>query len=216
MFQRTKIFNGLEYLYLVRNERKGKTIRQKVVRYLGPVEPVYKKTKIKTRKSNSWLFVKKLSESDKKELQKYLSSNSAFTRDRARIILFSNDGNSCKNITKNIECDQRKIREAIKSFNKKGISALQRGKAKGAAPKFTQEIKKIILMHFSKPPREFNYHFTTWTLPRFRKHLVEYKVVESIGIETLRQILMKAGAKLKRSKRWQYSPDKEFHKKNLQ
>jgi hypothetical protein len=82
--------------------------------------------------------------------------------------------------------------------------------------KFTDIIKKIILLHFSKSPKEFGLHFTTWTLPRFRTHLIDYKVVESISIETLRQILMKSGAKLERSKRWQYSPDKDFHKKNLQ
>jgi len=37
--------------------------------------------------------------------------------------------------------------------------------------------------------------------------------VDAISIETLRQILIKRGAKLKKSKRWQYSPDKEFAKK---
>jgi len=83
-------------------------------------------------------------------------------------------------------------------------------------PKFDNVKKSIILMHFSKKPSDFNLHFTTWTLPRFRKHLINYEVVEYISIETLRQILMKAGAKLERSKRWQYSPDKDFHKKNLQ
>ena len=70
-------------------------------------------------------------------------------------------------------------------------------------------------MHFSKQPRDFGLHFTTWTLPRFRNHLVNYKVVESISIERLRQILDEAGARLKRSKRWQYSPDKDFDKKNF-
>jgi len=46
-----------------------------------------------------------------------------------------------------------------------------------------------------------------------RRYLIESKVVDSISIETVRKILNDAGAKLKRSKRWQYSPDKEFEKK---
>ena len=71
-------------------------------------------------------------------------------------------------------------------------------------------------MHFSQKPSKFNYHFTTWTLPRFRKHLMDYKVVDSISIEKVRQMLDEAGARLRRSKRWQYSPDKDFGKKNLQ
>ena len=108
------------------------------------------------------------------------------------------------------------MRKAIKKFNSKGLKALQRGKAKGAIPKFDDIKKKIMLMHFSKTPIGFGYHFSTWTLPRFAKHLIDYKVVDSISIEKVRQILDEAGARLKRSKRWQYSPDKDFDKKNLQ
>lgn len=51
-----------------------------------------------------------------------------------------------------------------------------------------------------------------WTLPRFRKHLMDSKVVDKISVEKVRQIINKAGAKLKKSKRWQYSPDKDFLK----
>lgn len=215
MFQRTKIINGLEYLYLVRNERMGKTVRQKVVRYLGPVEPIYKKIKRKTRKSNAWLFIRKPTEREQRKLKKALASTLAFTRDRARIILSSMERNQCKDTAENIGCGPRKVRKAIKEFNKKGLKALQKGKAKGAVTKFTENIKKEILTHFSKKPRKFGYCFTTWTLPRFRKHLLDQRVVTSISIETIRQILMNSGARLKRSKRWQYSPDKEFAKKNL-
>lgn len=93
------------------------------------------------------------------------------------------------------------MRRAIKDFNSKELKALQKGKAKGAIPKFDKAKKKIILMHFSKNPSKFNYHFTTWTLPRFKKHFIDFKVVESISIETVRTILNKSGAKLKRSKR---------------
>src|SRR3989344_4568664 len=210
MFERIKKFNGLEYLYLVRNERIGNSVRQKVVKYLGPINPVYNKTVNRTRKSNAWLFSRKTTEGEKIELKKALASTSIFTRDRAHIILSSLEGEQCKNIAKDSWYDQRKVRVAIKAFNEYGLNALQRGKARGAIPTFTESTKKIILMHYSKKPRDFNYHFTTWTLPRFRKHLIEYKVVDSISIETVRQIIMKAGAKLKRSKRWQYSPDKNF------
>ena len=54
-------------------------------------------------------------------------------------------------------------------------------------------------MHFSQKPSKFSYHFTTWTLPRLKKHLIEYNVVDSISIERLRQILDEAGARLKMS-----------------
>ncbi len=102
---------------------------------------------------------------------------------------------------------------AIKAFNKKRLRALQREKAKGAEPKFTKEDKMAILIHFFRSPRDFKIPISYWTLPKFRKHLIDSKVVDSISIETLRQMLIKAGAKLTKSKRWQYSPDKNFLKK---
>jgi hypothetical protein len=145
---------------------------------------------------------------------KTTKSENAFARDRAKILLLSSKVISVKEISRMAACEIRKVRSAIKAFNNNGLQVLQRGKARGAIPKFDDIKKKIMLMHFSKTPMSFGYHFTTWTLPRFRNHLIEYNVIESISIEKLRQILMEFGAKLKRSKRWQYSPDKEFHKKN--
>jgi len=214
-YTRIKTINGKSYKYLVAGKRVDGVVQQKVVKYLGPVNPIYKIGK-KRAKTNASVFIRPLTDREKVALQTEAKSSNAFTKDRAKIILLSSQRLFAKQIAEKINCKERKIRNAIKDFNKKGINALQRGKAKGATPKFDSVKKKMILMHFSQKPSKFSYHFTTWTLPRFRKHLINYKVVESISIETLRQILMKAGAKLERSKRWQYSPDKEFHKKNLQ
>jgi transposase len=214
-YTRIKTINGKSYKYLVAGKRVDGNVQQKVVKYLGPVNPIYKIGN-KREKTNASVYAKNLTEQEKNELNKAAKSSNAFTRDRAKIILFSSQRSFARQIAEKINCEERKVRKAITEFNKKGLAALQRGKAKGAIPTFTDIIKKIILMHFSKKPSEFSLHFTTWTLPRFRKHLMDYKVVDSISIEKLRQILMQAGAKLERSKRWQYSPDKDFHKKNLQ
>lgn len=213
VFERIKEVNGKKYRYLVRGVRFGNKVRQKVVKYLGPVNSIYKVGK--RHKSNASIYTRDLTDEEREILKKATKSNNAFLRDRARIILLSSEKYFARQISEKIGCGERKIRTAIKRFNERGLDALQRCKAKGATPKFIDNTKKIILMHFSKKPKEYGYHFTTWTLPRFRKHLIEYKVVDSISIETTRQIIIKAGGKLKRSKRWQYSPDKDFHKKNL-
>ena len=214
-YTRIKTINGRQYKFFVTAKRVNGKVQQKVLKYLGPVNPVYKIGQ-KRGKSNASIYVRNLSETDKFELKKAVHSPISFVRDRARIILFSSQGYFSKPIANLIGCDRRKVRAVIKIFNKKGIHALVRGKAKGAIPKFDKTKKTIILMHFSQKPAKFNYHFTTWTLPRLRKHLIDYKIVDSISIETVRQILDEAGTKLKKSKRWQYSPDKEFDKKNKQ
>ncbi len=205
---------GRKYRYEITNYRIGKKVKHKK-KYLGAVEPVNKRRNPNAGRK-PLLFVRTINEEESKALETAKRSNDAFTRDRAKILLLSSQNNSSRQIAGKLSCEERKVRKAIKAFNSKGIAALQRGKAKGAVPKFDRIKKKLILMHFSQKPSKFNYHYTTWTLPRFRKHLIDYKVVDSISIEKVRQILDEAGARLKRSKRWQYSPDKEFDKKNLQ
>ena len=211
-----KIIKGKKYRYERTSYRvrvDGRSVVKHKSKYLGPVDPVGKRTNPNAGRKPA-IFVKDLSEENKKAIELAKKSNDAFTRDRAKILLFSSEKIELITIAKKLRCDVRKVRRAIKDFNSKEQIALQKGKAKGAIPKFDEAKKKIILSHFSKNPAEFNYHFTTWTLPRFRKHLIDHKIVDSISIETVRTILDKAGAKLKRSKRWQYSPDKDFSKKN--
>lgn len=212
-FIRTKTINGRQYKYLVTGVRQGDKVNQKVVKYLGPTDPKYRVGK-KREKSNASIYVRNITPEEQPLLETATKSPQAFTRDRAKLILFSAQHLFARQICDKLNCGERKVRIAIKEFNKKGIAALERGKAPGAKPKFTLPVKQIILLHFAKEPRKFDYAFTTWTLPRFRKHLIENNIVQNISIEQLRQIIMQAGGKLQRSKRWQYSPDKEFLKKN--
>jgi hypothetical protein len=205
---------GKKYKYAVENYREGKKVKHKKT-YIGALEPINKAKRKKGGGRKPKIFARQITPEEKIELDKAAKSQQVFTRDRAKIILFSSQKLIVKEIANRLSCEIRKVREAIKSFNDKGFAALQRGKAKGAIPKFTKEAKQIILMHFSKQPKDFGLHFTTWTLPRFTKHLIDYKVVDSISIEKVRQILDGAGARLKKSKRWQYSPDPDFDKKNF-
>ncbi len=211
MFERIKIVKGREYKYLVRNEREGKKVKQKVVKYLGPVDPIYNKP----RKSNAWIFAKPASESEIKLLKKSITSTSAFTRDRARIILFSLKRFQCEQIAEKIGCDPRKVRNAIKAYNKIGLKVMERGKAKGAEPKFTKEQRAQMSMIASTEPIKLDLHFTTWSLPKLKKYFITEKIVDSISIETIRYIMKDEGIKLKKSKRRQYSNDPEFNKKNF-
>ena len=213
-YTRIKTINGRQYKYLVSGVREGSSVRQKVVKYLGPVEPKYRIGK-KREKTNASIYAREISSEERSELERATKNTNAFTRDRARILLLSAQHLYSGQIAQKLGFDERKVRAAIKAFNSQGLNFLLRKKAPGATPKFTPAIKQVILLHFSKEPQSFGEAFTTWTLPRFRKHLIAYNVVENISIEQLRQIIYQAGGKLKRSKRWQYSPDKEFDKKNL-
>jgi transposase len=205
---------GKQYKYLIKAVREGDKIKKVFVKYLGPANPIYKTSN--KRKTNASIFVRMLNNEEKDKLKLAVHSSNSFTKERAKIILLSSEGLFAKQIADKTNCEARKVRKAIVAFNQKGLTALERGKAKGAKIVFTELDKKIILIHFSKGPKAFNIAISYWTLPRLRKHLIDSKVVSSISIETLRQILLSNGAKLTKSKRWQYSPDKNFLRKKKQ
>jgi transposase len=214
MFERIKMIHGREYRYLVSTEREGCTVKQKVVKYIGPVDPVYKKGLKKKRESNAWLFVQEINTEEMKLLEKAQVSPSAFTRDRARIILQSMKGMSCNQIAEKIGCEARKVRNAIKAFNQQRLKALNRGKAPGAKRKLSKEQKVQVLMIAATEPKKLNLHFTTWSLQKLQQYLMNQGVVDSISIETIRCLLKQERMKLRKSKRFQYSNDPLFAKKN--
>src|SRR3990167_5173814 len=146
-----KTLNGKQYKYLRKTVRNGKKMEHITLKYLGPVNPIYKIGN-RREKTNASVYSRDLTEQEKTELNKSVKSGSAFTRDRAKIILLSSEKLFAKQIAEKLSCEERKVRKAIKDFNSKNLFALQRGKAKGAVPKFDVIKKKIILMHFSKTP----------------------------------------------------------------
>ena len=208
------MIHGRKYRYVVRNERDGNAVKQKVVKYLGPVDPVYTKDLKKKRRSNAWLFVREIHDEEKTLLETAQISSFAFTRDRARIILQSMKGMPCNQIAETLCCDARKVRNAINAFNQQGLKSLNRKKAPGAKPKLSKEQKAQVLMIAATEPAPLNLHFTSWSLQKLQQHLINQGVVDSISIETIRCLLKQERMKLRKSKRFQYSNDPLFAKKN--
>lgn len=207
-----KTIHGKKYKYLRKSIRAGNKVRHVTLKCLGPVEPIYKTGK--SRKTNASVYVRSLGQNEIQVLNKATRSSDAFTRDRTKIILLSSKEYFAGQIAEKIGCDARKVRNAIKTFNGVGLKALERGKAKGAAPKFTKEQCAEMLGIVSTDPKVLYLHFTTWSLPKLQKYFTENGIVDSISIESIRQILKSEGMKIKKSKRFQYSNDKEFAKKN--
>ncbi len=207
-----KTINGRKYKYLRKSIREGDKVRHVTIKCLGPVDPIYK-TGI-SRKTNASIYIRSLGSMEIKVLKKATKSNIAFTQDRAKILLLSSKGFFAGQIADKIGCEPRKVRKAIKAFNMKGLNALQRGKSRGAKPKFTKEQRAKMLMIASTEPSKLDLHFTAWSLPKIKRYFIENEIVDSISIESIRQLLKSEGIKLKKSKRRQYSNDPDFAKKN--
>lgn len=213
MYERTKWIKDREYRYLVRGVRVGTKVQQKYVKYLGPVKPVRKRRKGGGRKAS--VFVRTLNSTEIAELKKAKRSSESFRRDRAHIIIQSSQGKTVGQICNNLSKSRKTVIQAIKAFNIKGLGALNRGKARGRERKFTQEQRAKILQILLTDPRSLDLHFTTWSLPRLKKYLIDTGAVDYICIESIRNVIKAEGTTYKKSKQRQYSNDPDFLKKNL-
>ena len=207
-----KTVHGRQYKYLRKSIRDGEKVRHVMVKCLGPVHPIYK-TK-KSRKTNASVYVKSVTPDEHDALRRATRSTIAFVRDRAKILLLSSQKYIPREIADKTGCEARKVRNAIKAFNHHGLKTLNRGKAPGAEPKFSKEQKAQILMIAATEPKKLGLHFSTWSLQKLHRYLISQGVVDSICIETIRCLLKQEGMKLRKSKRFQYSNDPQFAKKN--
>lgn len=205
---------GREYRYAVTNYRAGDKVKHKK-RYVGPVSPVHKTQRKKSTGRKPFAFVRKITEEEKQELEKATHSQHAFMKERAKIILSSAEGMKTSEICKTIQREKRSVLFAIKEFNKRGMVCLQQGKSTGKKPKFTEEQRAKMTGIVNTNPKKLNMHFTTWSLPKLKKYFIENKIVDSISIEAVRYILKEGNKKYKKSRKWLYSNDPDFAKKNF-
>lgn len=208
VYERIKKISGKEYRYLVTGKRINGKVVQKVVKYLGPKDPIYNKKVLRPR-----LFVRDLNKDERDYLYNCKKNTDAFTRDRAKCILLSQKKKSCNEIAKKLDFDIRKVRSAINRFNKEGTSSLKRKTSPGKPPKITKEQRTKILELIATEPQKLGLHYTSWSLPKLQKYLIEHNIIDAICIESIRNILYSSGTRLKRSKKWQYSNDPDFQKK---
>ena len=102
------------------------------------------------------------------------------------------------------------MRKAIKVFNKKGLKALKHGKATGVKPKFTKEQRAEILQIISTDPTTLGLPYTTWSLRKLKKYVINQDIVDYISIYTIREILRSERMKIKKGKCFRYSNDQNF------
>jgi transposase len=183
-------------------------VQQKVIKYLGPVDPVIKRKKNLGRKPS--IFVRELTKNEKDNLQSQKYSNISFKRDRALIILYSSMKQSVEQICNKISRERKMVVRVIKDFNNTGLKVLERKKSPGAKPKFTNEQRAKLLHIVSTPPKIFGLAFTTWSLPRLKRYIIERKIVSSICIQSIKNILVKEGVYYQKSRKWMYSKDPDF------
>jgi len=160
------------------------------------------------------VYVRELKNQEGESLQDTLRrSKSRLSLRRAQVILLSAQSMKANEIAKIVYLNEVYVRELIRRFNTEGLSLLKEKPRSGRNPDFTEEIKAEIMEISLCPPNLLGLPFRVWSLEKLKEYMVKTKVIKSISIETVRNILKDKNVSLQRTKTWKESNDPEFEQK---
>src|SRR3712207_311306 len=163
------------------------------------------------------IFVRELSEKEREALEAGLRSKDAFVLRRCQILLASSRGLSPPKIARSLGCGSQTVRNAIHAFNERGLDALTPGSSrpKRVYAAFDQESAEALREMLHRPPREFGYESSLWTLEMAAQAAFEEGLTqEHVSGETIRATLSRLlGVRWMRAKRWITSPDPLYERK---
>lgn len=130
----------------------------------------------------------------------------------ARIILLSRGGLNNRQIAYGCGCTPTWVRQIIHRFNRDGIDAITWYPyycARDGPRKFFADIVEQICEVALSPPKRL-IGMSVWSLEKLRQYLIEQKIIPSISLEWLRQLLRKRRIRWLHSKSWKESDDPQF------
>jgi transposase len=160
--------------------------------------------KVAARRLRPW-------ERGKLQRMKRQLSNAVNSR-HARIILLAQGGLTNSAIAERVDCTATWVRQIIHRFNDGGIDAISwypyyivRAGPRKFFADVTEQIAEVAL---SSPKALIG--MSVWSLPKLRDYLVAQKIVPSISLESLRQILRQRKIRWRHTKTWKDSTDPQF------
>ena len=160
------------------------------------------------------LYVRNITSPEGRRLQRIVRSDSdCIQMRRAQVIVASAQGSKVPDIAARLYFCEAHVRNIIKAFNAEGFAGLAPKYGVGRPPKFTEEQRSLIIETALCPPGLLGRPFTRWSLEKLREFLRKERIVDSISLETLRQMLKGAKVKLRRTKTWKECNDPKLPSK---
>ena len=159
------------------------------------------------------IFVRPLTEAERKALEAGLRSSDAFVLRRCQILLASARGERAPRIAENLHLASQTVRNVIRAFNQRGLEALKEGSTRPKTIRYTFDENRVeelkALLHQS--PRAFDKATSVWTLDLVADVSFEQGLSgERVSDETIRNTLKRLGVNWRRAKKWITSPDPEY------
>src|SRR5215216_1808541 len=162
------------------------------------------------------LFVRELSDADRRALHAGLRSREAFTLRRAQILLASAEGERPSRIAARVGCAVGTARNTIRAFEKQGAGCLgeKRRGPKDARPILDEAKADPLRGILHQSPRHFGKARSTWTLDLLADVAFEQELTpRRLSHEAVRQAVKRLGHGWKRAKTWITSPDPAYARK---
>ncbi len=162
------------------------------------------------------LFVRELSDTERRSLRAGLRSREAFTLRRAQILLASAQGQRPALIAARLGCAVGTVRNTIHAFEKEGAGCLGEKKRgpKDAQPVLDQAKADPLKGILHQSPRRFGKAQSTWTLDLLADVAFEQELTpRRLSHEAIRQAVKRLGSGWKRAKTWITSPDPAYARK---
>jgi transposase len=162
------------------------------------------------------LFIRTLTDDERKTLEAGLRSSDAFVLRRCQILLASARGEHALAIASHLGCSHETVRDVLHGFNQKGLAILHAHSRRphkvhaAFSPAQAEQLKELL----HKSPREYGKPTSVWTLELAAEvSFAQGLTAERVSDETIRATLERLGVHWKRAKQWITSPDPEYARK---
>lgn len=164
------------------------------------------------------IFVRELTDDERKALKGKLRSSDAFTVRRCQMLLASARGVRAPDIALSLSCDDQTVRNAIHDFNAHGLASLTPGSSRPhtTRPAFDAAGTERLRQMIRQSPRTYGKETSVWTLDLLAEvSLADGLTARRVSGETIRTTLDRLGIKWRRAKRWLRSSDPSYDEKNI-
>lgn len=97
--------------------------------------------------------------------------------ERAKIIRLASEGQSVLQIARSVGMSANSVRLWMKRFLAAGMTGLEDAPRSGAPPRYTAEVKGLIIATALTPPLDLGQSFASWTYERLTTYLSEQRGV---------------------------------------
>jgi transposase len=159
------------------------------------------------------LFVRELSDPERRALQAGLRSSDGFTVRRCHILLASARGDTTRVIAQAVGCSPQAVRNVLRAFESRGlaVATMQSRRPHTTAKLFDAERSQRLKALLHQSPRQFGKARSTWTLALAAEVCAEHGITaERVSYETIRDALKRLGVGWRRAKTWITSPDPQY------